>query len=218
MPQRRNVIPSRGFHALAAFGVAALVSTTGHGSDHQEAPTVGPPDAAADLGDLYAWHTDDGRLVVAFTYAGYRSPNTPAVYDADVLYEIHIDRDGDAIADTSIDIRFGEDGAGRWGVQALAVPGESTPIVGAIESTLTGSGGSRLWAGPRDDPFFFDFEGYLVTASTGTLAFDASRDFAVFQNANAVVIEMDTDAALAGESTLALWATTARLVAAEETT
>lgn len=171
---------------------------------------MGNPDAAADIGDLYAWHTDGGTLVVVVTYAGYAAPAIDATYDADVLYEVHLDRDGDAVADATIDVRFGQNAAGDWGVRAMAIPGESEPVVGAIDTVISGAGGAQLWAGQRDDPFFFDLEGFEVTLMTSDLSFDATRDFAAFQNTNAIVIEMPLDAALGTASTIDVWATTAR--------
>ena len=61
------------------------------------------------------------------------------------------------------------------------------------------------------DPFFFDLQGFTDTLGTGTLSFDDMRDGFAGQNVTAVVIEVPVAAAIDGNSSLSLWATSARL-------
>ena len=81
---------------------------------------------------------------------------------------------------------------------------------GGVEETLEGAGGAQLFAGLRDDPFFFDFQGFGDTLATGQIMFDADRDSFAGTNVTALVVEMDLDDALDGESTLSMWATASR--------
>ncbi len=185
--------------ALSSFAIAA---------DHAEAPTSGA-DAAADIADLYAWH-DDGTLTTILTVAGLGLPGEDAVYDADVAYGIHIDNDGDDEADIDIVVKFGEDSQGNWGVKVWNLPGTGAPVVGAVEQVVPAAGG-KVWVGLRDDPFFFDLEGYTDTLSTGALSFDSTRDSLAGTNVTAIALEMDLGAALDGSETLQVWATTGRL-------
>ena len=197
--------------ALGGFGTLLAVSATlvpGHDAtagDHQEAPAV-TDDLAADIADLYAWHVD-GNLVLVLTWGGYALAGDPAVYDADVLYTFHIDTDADNAPDAEIHARFGQDGAGNWGVQVADVPGASGPIEGAVEEVHE-QDGVKVFAGLRDDPFFFDKEGYTNTLSTGTVAFDSTRDFALLQNATTLVLELPLSNVADGA--FAVWATTGR--------
>lgn len=185
-----------------ALGSSADVSA----GDHAEAPAL-TNDLAGDIGDIYAWHTDGGNLVLALTWAGYGLRTDPAVYDADVLYSIHIDTNADNEPDTSIHARFGTNDAGDWGVQFVDLPGTTEPLEGPVE-TLLEADGIQAWAGLRDDPFFFDKEGYNDTLSTGTLSFDGTRDFAVLQNATALVVELPLTSI--GDGAFSVWATTGR--------
>jgi hypothetical protein len=189
----------------------SITATDGQAADHQEAPGIAGWRDATDIADFYAWHTEQETLVVVITYLGYASPITGPIYDEAVLYEIHVDRDGDRQPEVSMDIRFGANNHGEWGVRAVDLPGENEPLQGPIETALTGGGGARLWAGNRDDPFFFDLEGYTMTLGTGALSFDSTRDFASFRNANAIVVEVPLAAALDGAERISLWATTGRL-------
>lgn len=199
--------------AAVALLVLSLQATDVIAGDHAEAPLV-YEDAAADIADLYAWH-QDGNLVVGLSWAGYTlrvsEAETAAMLDADVLYGIHIDTDGDEVSDTDIYARFGQDSEGNWGVQVENLPGTDAPVVGPVETNIDAGGGAQIFAGIRDDPFFFDSEGFRDTLETGTLSFDSERDHALFQNATLLVVEIPL-ASLpgGGEAPFQVWSTTAR--------
>jgi hypothetical protein len=206
---------------LTLLGLAAILAglwgVRSHRSveaaDHAEAPTaIGDP--GADIADFYAWHDSvAGRLVTVVTFDALQMPGgTVGSYDDMLLYGVHIDRDGDNLGDIEILTRFGQNAKGEWGVQVENLPGTSGPIVGRVESVINAGGGAKVFAGLRDDPFFFDLEGYLDTLSTSTLSFDNTRDSLAGTNVTALVLEMDlaevTDSGL--YPNLQLWATSWR--------
>ena len=78
-------------------------------------------------------------------------------------------------------------------------------VIEVVSDDVTGA---KAFGGFRDDPFFFDFEGYTDTLMTGTLAFNPARDFVAFKNTGAIVVEFD-QAGLGSES-ISVWATTGR--------
>ncbi len=200
-PLSRRLLASAIALPLAAFAALA------YASDHQEAGTISGADPAADIGDLYVWH-DQGRVNAVLTFAGYRLRTEAPVYDADVLYQIHFDVDGDNLADEIVEARFGQNSAGDWGVRIDGLPGSSAPLVGAVDETLE-DGAARAVGGQFDDPFFFDLQGFQDTLSTGTLSFDASRDFVALKNTSAVVVSFEASAL--GSESFSAWATTGRL-------
>ena len=187
---------------LLAFGVPALAA------DHAEAP-VSSADPAADISDLYTWHSE-GTVKAVLAFNPSLVPGEAGVYDADVLYTLHFDVDGDQVSDHDVHVRFGQSSSGKWGVQAMNLPGASAPVVGAVETVIDAPGG-RLFAGLRDDPFFFDLTGFNDTLATGTLSFDPARD--AFAGSNIMVIAMEFDAAslLGTDTTFQAWATTSRM-------
>ncbi|KIG16868.1 hypothetical protein DB30_04030 [Enhygromyxa salina] len=201
---KRTIKPLLGV-ALLAF---ALTPGAANGADHADSPLAGA-DPAADISDLYAWHTEDDRLVMIVNFAGLGGAGSPGTYDADVLYGVRIDRDGDGISDHDIWVRFGQNGAGAWGVQVAGLPGEE-PVEGPVNETLTSDGGALVFAGPREDPFFFDLDGFLATLDTGTLSFDASNDTFAGTNVTSIVIEADIAGIADGATNLSIWATAAR--------
>ena len=136
-------------------------------------------------------------------------PGDPAVYDADVLYTIHFDLDADAVSDHDIHVRFGQNAEGSWGVQATGVPGAGAGVQGPVESVVAGPG-SMLYAGLRDDPFFFDIDGFTETVTTGTLAFTATDGIAG-ANVMTIALEFDAPSLLGAETAFQTWATTSRI-------
>lgn len=196
------IVGSLGLLVLATDGVQA--------ADHNEAPGT-MADPAADIADIFAWHTDTS-LVTALTFAGLSAGGEPATYDADVLYSIHIDNDGDDVSDIDIDCCFAQSQSDAWYVSCENVPGADNGgrVWGAVDTNIDGGGGSMLYAGSREDPFFMDFDGFVDTLATGMLSFDPTNDTFAGTNVTAIVIEMDRDMAAGGGTTLQTWATTGR--------
>ena len=204
--------------ALAAAALlAATLPCAALAADHVEAPSASA-DPAADIADFYAWHTADGRIEAIITFAGAGSSADGGVYDADVLYGIHIDNTGDSVADHDIWIRFGQDGAGNWGVQVEGLPGADAEVVsGPVETVIPAGEHLNIWAGQAEDPFFFDLEGYQAVLASGSLfdkggalAFDSTRDFFAGLNVTAIAVEMDAESVVDAFNQVQIWATTSR--------
>ncbi len=177
-------------------------------ADHGEAPLT-RADLAADIADVYAWHEGD-RLLAAITYDGIRPPvpGQKGTFDTGVLYTLHIDNDGDFVSDIQVRARYFRFG-GFTGVLVSGLPGGLPFLLGPVERVVR-FGDVRFFAGLRDDPFFFDLEGFRQTLQTGTLAFNGKRDTFAGKNATALVFSMDLGRALRGGKKLNIWATTAR--------
>ena len=184
------------------------------GADHLDPPgRVNDTNKASDIADFYAWHQGEGvnqKLVIVLTYGGPTLPGAPATYDANVLYTIHIDSTGNHQADLSIYVRFAQNIAGVWGVQVTNLPGTIAPVIGPANEIIE-IGEVKVYTGLRDDPFFFDLQGYLDTLNTGTLSFDSTRDFFAGSNVTSIVLEMPMQPAVGIGNSLSLWATTARI-------
>ena len=167
------------------------------------------PDTAADIADVYAWHTAT-NLIVAVTFAGPQPATKPAVYDRDLLYTINISNNAVPF-DPEIQIRwrFGFNGQ-AVGVQFTGVPGSTGPIEGPVETDLV-QGPVTVRAGLFDDPFFFDLQGFRETRSTGKLSFRSDRNFFNGQNDTAVVVQIPRSAVENGGNPIMIWATADRI-------
>jgi hypothetical protein len=136
--------------ALAFVLAATIVVPPGlFASNHREAP-ITALDQKADLTDLYAFvsysanqtpNTTPSKVTIILCVDPFLEPaNGPTwfPFDPDILYEIHVDNDHDALADISFQIRFqtqyqlpgvytalagiGDNGANAPGTTTLVVP------------------------------------------------------------------------------------------------
>jgi hypothetical protein len=156
--------------ALAAAGWLAGAPPA-QASDHLDTPTV-IADPAADIADLFAWTSPDGRrLNLVMTIVGHR-------FSDRVAYAFHVDsgpRLGATSATTQIACRFDAAGAAQcWAGDADYARGDASGPAG-LESRR---GRFRVFAGLRDDPFFNNVKGTreALDAVAGALRGGASRD------------------------------------------
>lgn len=201
-----------------SLATAAILFAPGVGiiaADHLDPPArTDPsvddtPDRAADIADIFAWHTDTS-VILALTFAGPQATDQPATYDPNVLYSINVSNSAPrTTTDIPIRFRFGTGAMDQFGIRVTGLPGVTGAIEGSVETTLE-KDGVKVRAGLFDDPFFFDLQGFRETANTGTLSFDSSRDFFAGQNLTAVVIEIPKDRIDTG-ALVDVWGATARL-------
>jgi hypothetical protein len=186
------------------------------GSDHKDGPST-TADPAIDITDLYAWHnTASNTFDIDLNFAGLRTPGQPAVYDDNTIYSIHINRSATTTfnnnTDVEIDVRFGKSPAGFWGVQVVGVPGAAGALSGGVESIIT-DGPRKVYAGLRDDPFFFDLDGFHAALMNGNvLSMHSTHDSFAGTNVSAVVLEMSLSDVTVGGTLphLSIWATSGR--------
>jgi len=202
--------------AIAAFAITA------NAADHRDSPSV-ENDPAADITDVYAFRSpaNDDNLVVALDVNGLTPPAELRNFGSDVSYEIHVDNTGDLVADATAAITFSSD-LSTFTIEGLgdAITGDVT-APGAVNADVTEAGGIKVFAGPRDDPFFFDLTGFkafvagpYVPANGLRAAGETPVDQFVGTNISSVVIELPitavTGAASSDTGTIKAWATTSR--------
>ncbi len=234
LPKNKWLGISLGVAAAVALATSAVVMS----ADHAESPGA-DADPAADLADVFIFPSPESstRTVAAITFGGRSAPRSRidgALYcDPNVLYTLHIDRadaagNFDNVPDVEVFARFGTDNANKCGLQLENVPGAGGTFSGAADAVFTSTSGLKGFAGLRNDPFFFDAEGYAaLIASFATAgqngdvvgAFrlggtQARRDSFAFRNVSAIVFEMSNDALapLVGGARpkVRVWATTGR--------
>ena len=221
---------------LFAVG-ATLLSFAAISADHAESPGT-DADPAADIADVFIFPSPESatKLVGAITFGGRPAPRSRidgSFYcDRDILFTYNIDRadaagNFDSVPDIKIYARFGQNN-GQCAVQLENVPGSAGKFSGVIEQVFTG-GSIRAFAGLRNDPFFFDFEGFGALLDTFALAGQSGdlvssfrlagnqprRDSFGGRNVSAIVFEMDLDTvapklANGQRPKLRVWATTSR--------
>jgi hypothetical protein len=229
--------------AIAAGSVVAMRAVVA--SDHQDTPLV-ELSPRYDVNDVYAFPApgSPSRTVLVLSTS---SPITPAQTPSftfgtkdQELYQIKIDNTGDAQEDLVFQITF----TGKAGKQKVTLRGPVKPNSVGTMNTLVGgkqikgytntvidANGIKLFAGPRDDPFFIDLEtffrilpdrrpeaGPLSTITQGPLTFrdaggsNPAVDYLRGFNDLAIVIELPTSA-IANPATngrFGVWATTSQ--------
>ena len=202
--------------ALVAVAATALVIGSTPGSsgaaDHLDAPLV-RTDGRIDINDVYAFHPgspqDLSRTVLVMTVDPAAGVLSPTDFHPDASYQFKIDTNGDAREDLSYHVDFDGTGASQQ-VMLRCVPASRCGAPGAVlaqgttGSTVPVEGGGSLFAGVRDDPFFFDlaaFQNGLQFCPGG-----AGTDFFLGLNVAAIVLELPTSA-LGPNANIGVWAT-----------
>lgn len=160
---------------VLTLGAIALIS-----ADHIDAPSTAG--STADIADFYAFEPSEGSDNTVFV-VDVQSNVLPdlayGTFDEDVLTEINIDLDGDLVEDQVIqaiarDGRmyfFGPTSPDQTGLSSQILtdyPLGDVEISGATAMVETTSDGVSLFAGPRQDPFFFDFFQFNAVISSET--------------------------------------------------
>ncbi|TVV72866.1 DUF4331 family protein [Sphingomonas solaris] len=203
---------------LAVVAAGGLwVYQSANAADHLDPPSrtdaavTSTPDVAADIADVFAWNTDS-TVTLVVTNAGPRAPGEAPFYDRNVIYQIHVSNDGNpATSERDINVRYGRDAAGNWGVQFEGIPGATGAVAGPVQTVLTNGAVVKATAGLFDDPFFFDLQGFKDTQSTGTLSIRNTRNFFAGKNDTSFVIEFPRSAIENGTNPIQIWAETRRI-------
>ena len=208
---------------IALSGALVILAVVGiFAADHIDAPAV--EGTSSDITDLYAFRSpvDNSKLVFAVNTQGLLSPASTqnATFDPNVMLEINIDSDGDLIEDQVIQVVFTEEEVFAFGPATPRTTGldsrvninaetTSTEITRLGESPKVGTNnGIFLFAGPRDDPFFFDFERFnQILAGEASEFRNPGADTFAGTNVMSVVVEVPKSI-LGDAEKLNIWATT----------
>jgi hypothetical protein len=187
--------------------LVACVASAAYAADHRDAPAV-MTDPATDINDVYAW-AEGGKLTVGMTVSPF--VGTGAAFSDAALYVFHIGSQDDLLAPTTsasheLICRFDADQTAHcWLDDAVYVTGDADQTAGIS------AGGVKVFAGLRDDPFFFNLTGFkdavaAVKAAAGGLTFDPAGCPALdMATSNALIGLLETGADdFAGANTLAI--------------
>ncbi len=191
------------FAAIGGLGLAAL-SVFLIAADHIDAPAVAG--TSTDIADFYSFQGEDpNNLVFVVDVQGLIAPGQPteqAVFDEDVLLEINIDNNNDLVEDLVIQAIkrdttmyfFGPVAPSQTGLNSAideANMSGSVPISTTTDIQTTTNNGIQFFAGPRDDPFFFDFTRYNeVIAGSATGFNNPGADTFEGTNVLSVIVEV----------------------------
>jgi len=187
---------------------AALILSIGGGiiwaSDHADAPNV--KGKSTDITDLYVFQgANNNNLVFVGNVQGLMSPTTTqtAKFDENTMIEFKIDNDGDNVEDLVIQCVYKSGKMYIYGPVKPANTGLSSTVVGTASvivpvtpyssptPIVATSKGIMAFAGPRDDPFFFDLDQFhKITGGTATGFTNPGHDTFAGTNVMSVVVEV----------------------------
>jgi hypothetical protein len=192
---------------IAATAIAALTlgGSILWASDHADAPNV--TGKATDITDLYVFQgANTNNLVFVANTQGLLSPAATATasFDANTMIEFKIDNTGDNVEDLVIQCVYNKGNMYIYGPVKPAQTGLTSTVVGTASVvvpvtpynattpiTATSASGITAFAGPRDDPFFFDLNQFhKITGGTATGFNNPGSDSFAGTNVMSVVVEV----------------------------
>jgi hypothetical protein len=217
--RRKNIALMAALIVLVAGGIV-------YAADHMDAPAVkGQTD---DITDIYVFegkNTDD--LVFVGDSQGLLSPSatSTAQFDPNVLIQFKIDNNGDNVEDLVLQAIYKNGKVLFYGLCKPSLTGTRTKIeeanfLGAVDVTpygasspivATGANGIKFFAGPRDDPFFFDLDQFhKITGGMATSFNNPGTDTFAGTNVLSIVVEVPKSLLHAEKGKLNVWLTTSR--------
>lgn len=199
---------------LITGGLLAAILTGGIliAADHIDAPAVtgpGSTSVGADITDIYAFQSpaDNSKMVFVLNSQGLMSPASSATasFPSNVMYEFNIDNTGDNVEDLVIQCLVQNGKMRVYGPVAPASTGLTSTVRtnGPVtETAVTAYGaaspnvgsnanGIKVFAGPRDDPFFFDLSRFKeIIAGTQTSFRSPGVDAFAGTNVMSIVVEV----------------------------
>jgi hypothetical protein len=146
----------------ALAGLAALVPLSGFAADHIDSPAT-TAEPTADITDVYAWMNADADKLNLVMDVHHQAGEGTMFSDA-VDYVFHLgstDAYGGELTGMDIICSFyAADGIECWAGDEYVSGDASDP-----EGIASESGMMRVFAGRRDDPFFFELGGFKETVS-----------------------------------------------------
>src|SRR5262245_2268623 len=155
-----------------------LLGGTAHAADHRDGPAA-LADPTTDVTDVYAWMSADGArayLVMDIQGANLGAASSTRFSDS-ALYVLHLNS-GTKYGDTNpksdrIICKFSSDATQQfqcWGPGSEYVKGATGDSAGLASA----SGKMKVFAGLRNDPFWFNIQGFrklgmAVKAAAGSL-------------------------------------------------
>lgn len=156
--------------AAAGFGVTRLAK----GSDHADTPELAS-NPGADLSDVYIFPSpsNSNNVVLVMNVHPLISGGDVSTvgFDPNTLYQFKIDNTGDSVEDKVIQVKFNGTGSSQtYQISRPSLPNETgtansllplSTSSGTLNTEFTPFVGTKVFAGVREDPFFFDLERFF---------------------------------------------------------
>ncbi|RTL59278.1 MAG: DUF4331 domain-containing protein [Sphingobacteriales bacterium] len=202
----------------AAIAIIAIAGGIVYAADHIDSPAV--TNQTTDITDVYAFQGQDANnLVLVANTQGLLAPSATAAakFDENTLIEFNIDNNGDNVEDLVIQGIAKNGKMYIWGPVKPAMTGTQSVIKGnptaSVDITSYGSdakigtgGGLKVFAGPRDDPFFFDLSQFKhILAGDATSFNNPGSDTFAGTNVLSLVVELPKSMLGSSNGKISVW-------------
>ncbi|MFN0178884.1 MAG: DUF4331 family protein [Gemmatimonadales bacterium] len=215
-----------GLAAVAAVVTAVTIKA----ADHRDT-TLLTNNPGVDINDVYAFvsPSNPNNVVLAMTVSPFVAPpeNGTRFFEPDVLYQFKIDTNADAVEDLVIQAVaskpvgqrqtmsfYGPAKPEKTGAVTSLVkrnPDFSVRVSENIEQRIGRQGPIQVFAGLRDDPFFFDLTQFRAVVGGQASSF-RNPGIDTFAGFNTLSIVVELPAHLLGSNpNVGIWATTSRV-------
>jgi hypothetical protein len=211
------------------LAVTALAVTVAGGiiyaADHIDSPAV--TNQTTDITDVYAFRgANTNNIVLVGNTQGLLSPSATgnAKFDEKTLIEFNIDNNGDNVEDLVVQAIvkngqmrvYGPYKPEATGTKSTVDESKFTAQVGVTmygeAAKISEQGGIKVFAGPRDDPFFFDLNQFKkVIAGTASGFNNPGSDSFAGTNVLSTVIEIPKSMLGTGNS-ISVWLETKKAI------
>jgi hypothetical protein len=147
----------------AAFLAVFCSVAPAFAADHRDGPAT-TADPASDINDVFAWMSADGAKVY-LVMTVFPAATSAAKFSDKTLYVFHTSsQSAIGMAQTATNIICKFDTAQK--IQCWAGDEYLTGDASSVAGIASASGKLKVFAGLRDDPFFFNLDGFRKTAKT----------------------------------------------------
>lgn len=215
----KKIILALSVATIGASGIYLIAA------DHIDAPAV--TGSKSDITDFYVFQSpsNNSNMVFVVNVQGLMAPSATAAasFDPEVMLEINIDNSStkDHVEDLVIQAYFEGGKVRSYGPVAPIQAGlastlvtSGTPVEAAI-STYGGApvigeaDGMKIFAGPRDDPFFFDLNQFKKIIGGTATSFNNPGDD-TFKGTNVMSFVIEVPKSKLGTGPINAWATSNR--------
>ena len=210
---------------LVALGAVLLTAGIVFAADHADSPTI--TGKTTDITDVYAFQGQtSSNMAFVINTQGLLSPAATgaASFDNNTMIELNIDNNGDNVEDLVVQCVFNNGTMYVYGPIKPSATGSKSIVEGSasISVGVTPYGQSAIiasqnnfmaFAGPRDDPFFFDLDQYKkIIAGTATSFNNPGTDTFKGTNVMSIVLEFPKSLLGATNGKLSVWAEAKRKI------